>query len=263
MGDEHFPLFYAVQELLLAVPDAPLLGLVKIFQGAQDPVHSPADVRDVKLEVLLLLPLLLCLLLLRKLCPELLGALLKRSLDGRRDLVILSYVLLARPLEGNFGAHYAHKDPDSLLQADLVLVPLQLVGRPGDDIVALLEQQRDPVRKPEHVQLVRLDGRIFAPNAHRGLHNEGVALQSVRSALVGRHHVGVELLHDSKPQVVLSRRGQVLAIRVREPHLLHEIVQLQELAVVHLPRSNVELELGHHPVRHGGRDVAEVAAKEL
>ena len=275
MRRQQLSALHPVQNADVRVPDAPRPGRVVILERVEHAIHRPAHVRNVELQVFPLLPLLFGLLPLCELCPELRGALLQGLLDRPRDLVVVPDVLLARALERDLRAHDADEDAHALLQPDLVTAPLHRVRRLGDDVIALLEEQRDPVGEPKHVELVLLDGGVLPADAHGRLNDERVALQRDRGALVGGHHVRVELLHHTQPQVVFPGRRKVLAVRVGEPDLLHELVQPEELRVRHLLGGyvDVSLALGPGTVRaaqlcdqppcQARGDVAELAAQEL
>ena len=88
------------------------------------------------------------------------------------ELTTLANVLLAGSLEGDFGANDADKDAHALVKTDFVLVPLHGLSRPRDHIVSLLKEQRNAVGKPEDVQLILLNSRVLAPNAHGSLRQE-------------------------------------------------------------------------------------------
>mmetsp|Transcript_21350 Transcript_21350/g.46663 ORF Transcript_21350/g.46663 Transcript_21350/m.46663 type:complete len:219 (+) Transcript_21350:989-1645(+) len=206
--------------------------------------HAPdggAAVGDVLLKVALAL-----LLLTRGLgtCDfglELEAARLYRLLDRAHHLLhVVPDVLLARPLEGDLGAHDAHK------HAHLVAALVDFVRGPGnalecglgDDVRAALKQERDAVGEAVHVD-AGLD--VTAAQAHRRLHDEGVTLKHAHVTLIRCNELWPQLFHDPQPQVVLPGRAQVLAARVVKARLVQQLVQAHHLCAVEVLRAGCHI----------------------
>mmetsp|Transcript_3406 Transcript_3406/g.15505 ORF Transcript_3406/g.15505 Transcript_3406/m.15505 type:complete len:691 (-) Transcript_3406:99-2171(-) len=236
-------------------------GLIRIRRRLHHQREGVGDVGDVSAEDLLPRLSLLCRLRADNFTLELGRAAADGAVDSLRDLrVIVPDVLLGSALERDLGAHDGDEDANLIVVlVDLVGAPVESLHAPRHHVRPSLEQQRDPVREPEHVES-RLDN--LTPQADARLHDQRVSLRRQRGPDVRSDPVGREFLHDPQPQVVLTRRGQARAVGLGEPRVAQQLLYSGTLRVGDLLGGHAGLE-SLAELRHDSARVLLADARKL